>query len=165
MESSRSLPPAHPCAILRHSSEESNPWKARATRCGKATCMRNSFFLLGTPHEPDTRDPILFLEDIDETPHRIDRDLTQLLLARKLESVRGLVFGSFSRSAHQPDHEYRDFPVALIDIIKDRVLGLRPPCIFGLPFGHVRDPCTIPFGGQGHLDATGHRLIVEVSVT
>lgn len=127
-------------------------------------CLSIFTSLLGTPYEPDTRDAILFFEDIDESPHRIDRHLTQLLLAGKLEAVRGFVFGSFPRSAYQPEHEYYDFHVSLIDIIKDRVLGLRVPCIFGLPFGHVRDPYTIPFGGHGHLDATRQRLFLEVSV-
>jgi muramoyltetrapeptide carboxypeptidase LdcA involved in peptidoglycan recycling len=85
-------------------------------------------------------------------------------LARKLKAVRGFVFGSFPRSAYQPDHEYHDFRVSLIDIIKDRMLWLGVPCIFDLPFGHFRDPYTIPFGGNGHLDVTRQRLFLEVSV-
>jgi muramoyltetrapeptide carboxypeptidase len=127
-------------------------------------CLSIFASLMGTPYEPDTRDAILFLEDIDESSHRIDRYLTQLLLAGKLAAIRGLIFGSFPRSSYPPDHEYHDFHVPLIDIIQDRVLGLKVPCIFGLPFGHVRDPYTIPLGGHGHLDATKRRLVVEVSV-
>lgn len=128
-------------------------------------CLSIFVSLLGTPYEPDTKDAILFFEDIDEFPHRVERNLTQLLLAGKLQAARGIIFGSFPRSTYPPDHEYHVFGVSTIDVVKDRVVGLKIPCIYGLPFGHVRDPYTIPLGGYGHLDATRKLVIVEKSVT
>lgn len=127
-------------------------------------CLSIFTSLLGTPYEPDTTDAVLFFEDVDEYPHRIDRYLTQLLLAGKLQTARGIVFGSFPRWTYPPDHEYHDFEVSMTDIIKDRVLPLKIPCMYGLPFGHVRDPFTIPLGGYAHLDATRQRLVFETSV-
>lgn len=127
-------------------------------------CLSIFSSLMGTPFEPDTTDAILFFEDIDEYPHRIERYLTQLLLAGKLQAARGLVFGSFPRSAYPSQHEYHDLQLSLIEVIKDRVLPLKIPCIYGLPFGHVRNPYTLPLGGLVHLDATRHRLVLETSV-
>lgn len=128
-------------------------------------CLSIFVSLLGTPYEPDTADAILFFEDIDESPHRIDRFLTQLLLAGKLQAASGIVFGSFSRSIYPPDHEYHAFEVSVIDVIKDRMQGLNIPSMYGLPFGHVRSPYTIPLGGYGYLDATKQRFVTERSVT
>src|SRR5262249_46643656 len=48
---------------------------------------------LGTPWEVNTRDAILFLEDTSEAPYRIDRMITHLRTARKLEQVQAVVFG------------------------------------------------------------------------
>lgn len=127
-------------------------------------CLSIFVSLLGTPCEPDTTDAILFFEDIEEYPHRIDRYLTQLTLAGKLQVASGLIFGPFSRSAYPPDHEYHDCRVSPIDVIKDRALQLKIPSIYGLPFGHIHDPYTIPLGGFGHLDATHQRLFLEMSV-
>lgn len=128
-------------------------------------CLSIFASLLGTPYEPDTTDAILFFEDIDEFPHRVERYLTQLLLKGKLQAARGIIFGSFPRSAYPPDHEYHHFGVSMVDVIKDRVEGLKIPCIYGLPFGHARDPYTIPLGGYGHLDAARQRLVLERSTT
>jgi len=48
--------------------------------------------LLGTPYEVDSRDAILFLEETGEEPYDVDRMLTHLLLAGKLDHVAGVVF-------------------------------------------------------------------------
>ena len=49
--------------------------------------------LMGTPYEPNTRGAILFLEDVGEEPYRIDRMLTQLRLAGKLQQAAGIIIG------------------------------------------------------------------------
>ena len=51
---------------------------------------------MGTPFEIDTRGRILLIEDIDEQPYSIDRMLTQLRLAGKLDAAAGVVFGECS---------------------------------------------------------------------
>ena len=51
--------------------------------------------LLGTPYEIKTRGRILFLEEIQEEPYRVDRLLLQLKLAGKLSDAAGIVFGDF----------------------------------------------------------------------
>jgi muramoyltetrapeptide carboxypeptidase len=50
---------------------------------------------LGTKYEIDTTDAILFLEEVNEEPFRVDRMLTQLWLAGKLQSCKGIALGNF----------------------------------------------------------------------
>ena len=127
-------------------------------------CLSVLASTLGTEWEVDTRDRIVFLEDIDERPHRIDRYLTQLLLANKLQDTRALLFGAFSRCEYPHQHEYARFNVGTLDIIRERVLPLGKPCLYGLPFGHTRDMLTIPNGGYAHVDATSQRIVLEPPV-
>src|SRR5205814_1299158 len=49
---------------------------------------------MGTPYEIDARGKILFLEDTGEAPYRVDRMLTQLKLAGKLQEAAGIVWGT-----------------------------------------------------------------------
>ena len=51
-------------------------------------CLSIVVSTLGTGHEIDTKDKILFFEDIDEKPHRIDRYLTHLIQAGKLQQAQ-----------------------------------------------------------------------------
>src|SRR5919197_4079278 len=73
-------------------------WEAEApetVRPGRATgrllggCLSVLVATLGTPHAPDTDGTILFLEDVGERPYRLDRLLTQLRQAGKLDRVAG----------------------------------------------------------------------------
>ena len=56
-------------------------------------CLSMLVASLGTPYEIQTKDTILFLEDVGVKPYQIDRMLLQLRLAGKLDQVRGIVFG------------------------------------------------------------------------
>ena len=60
--------------------------------------------LMGTPYEIETRERIFFTEDVGEEPYRIDRMLTQMLLAGKLQKAAGIVFGEcLDCAANDPD--------------------------------------------------------------
>jgi muramoyltetrapeptide carboxypeptidase len=116
-------------------------------------CLSIFVSLLGTPYEPDTTGKILFFEDIDETPHRIDRFLTQLILAGKLKTAAGIIFGSFRNAVYPPDHPYVAMAVSVIDLVRERISGLGVPALYGLKFGHEPGMLTMPIGSLAHLDA------------
>ena len=128
-------------------------------------CLSIFVATLGTEWEVDTRDKILFFEDIDERPHRIERYLTQLLLANKLQVAKAILFGTFTRCEYTGRHDHAGPHVRTLDIIRDRVLPLQKPCVYGLQFGHVREKLTLPNGGYAFLDATQQRVIVEPPVS
>jgi muramoyltetrapeptide carboxypeptidase len=139
------------------------PGKARGRLAGG--CLSIVVASLGTPYEIDTKDKILFFEDIDEKPHRIDRYLTQLAMAGKFRHARGIIFGTFPQCSYTVRDNYYKHGVTLPDIIRERIVPLGIPCIYGLQFGHVRSKLTIPFGAAAALDATSKRVTVEAAVT
>ena len=116
--------------------------------------------LIGTPYEPDFRGSILFLEDTNEAPYRIDRMLTQLWLAGKLQQVAGIVFGKFTKA----EDEGNTFSVE--EVIRDRCEPLGIPVIRGLMIGHVNDKTVVPIGLQARLDADAGTLqLLEAAVS
>ena len=127
-------------------------------------CLSIVVSTLGTEWEIDTRKKILFLEDIDERPHRVDRYLTQLHLAGKLQAARGFLFGSFSRCDYPPGDEHHSLGVRTRDIIKAWARRLGKPCLAGVQFGHVAEKITMPIGGQAFMDATEQRILLSPSV-
>ena len=127
-------------------------------------CLSIVVSTLGTGHEIDTKDKILFFEDIDEKPHRIDRYLTHLIQAGKLQQARGIIFGTFTKCEYLSRDNYFKFGVTLLDMIRERISPLGIPAIYGLQFGHVTNKLTIPFGGYATLDATNCRVFIEPCV-
>jgi muramoyltetrapeptide carboxypeptidase len=140
--------------------------------------------LMGTPFEIDTRGAIVFLEDVDEKPYRVDRMLTQLLLGGKLRDAAGIVFGrnvSDSETAKLEAERFRKgvprraegFPAKpspryepiLDDVIADRLRPLGIPVMIGAPFGHVDDYATLPVGVRASMNTrTGELSIDEAAV-
>jgi muramoyltetrapeptide carboxypeptidase len=115
--------------------------------------------LVGTPYMPQVDGGILFIEDINEQPFRIERMIYQLHLAGILARQQALVLGHFSGiKAYDYDNGY-GLP-AMIEQIRS-VTGI--PVVTGLPFGHIDDIVTLPVGGEVHLiaHAQGFRLIAK----
>jgi muramoyltetrapeptide carboxypeptidase len=119
--------------------------------------------LLGTPYEIETRGRILFLEDVGEEPYRIDRMLTQLRLAGKLEQAAGIVFGECSEC--QPNDYKPSFAWdSTLGEVLDQILGsARVPVFKGLTIGHTADQLTLPLGVQATLNADEKTLELKES--
>lgn len=111
--------------------------------------------VMGTPWEPDTDGAILFLEDVDEQPYRIDRMLTQLALGGKLDRIAGFVFGRCSRC------DVKGPSFSIEEILHDRFGSLGVPAISGLSFGHIEQKLTLPIGIPATLDADAGTLTVN----
>jgi muramoyltetrapeptide carboxypeptidase len=121
---------------------------------------------LGTPYEINTKDKILFLEEIEEEPYKIDRMLTQLWLAGKLQEASGIALGIFT-NCDEPRSRRSRAPQtsALRNVLESRLKPLKIPAVYGLPFGHVKDKMTLPLGVTAELDATNKTFtVIEPSV-
>jgi muramoyltetrapeptide carboxypeptidase len=78
-------------------------WRSRITRCAPCTAAwppaahgRQPVAggaLAGTPYAADFKDSLLFLEEVNEEPYRIDRWMTQLDLAVGLDKAAGVMIG------------------------------------------------------------------------
>ena len=117
--------------------------------------------LVGTPYLPtqqQTQGGILFLEDVNEHPYRIERMLMQLLDAGTLANQSAIVMGGFS--AYRLFDNDRGYDLAsAFDVIRRR-LPSHVPLLTGLPFGHQADKLTLPIGAQAHVefDASGFSI-------
>ena len=113
--------------------------------------------LLGTPYLPQVDGGILFVEDINEHPYRVERMLLQLLHAGVLGRQRALVLGDFS--AYRLSEYDNGYSFSSMLAYLREVLPL--PVVTGLPFGHIPDKATLAVGSQGRLQVTD----IETSVS
>jgi muramoyltetrapeptide carboxypeptidase len=140
----------------------------RAGRAGGALVGGNLSLIcatLGTPYEIDTRGKILFLEDVSEQPYNIDRMLTQLRLAGKLDAAAGVVWGECDDCGPRQFEPSTVSPFSVGEVV-DNILGaLRVPVLSGLTIGHTSDQLTLPRGVSATLDAAAGTLeITEAAV-
>lgn len=120
---------------------------------------------LGTRYEIDTTGAILFLEEISEEPYRVDRLLTQLWLAGKLQACAGIALGNF-RDCESKGLSFSEPSFTLQQVFEERISSLGIPAVYGLPFGHVKSKLTLPLGVQAELDATSRTFrLVQPSVS
>ncbi|MCP4114052.1 MAG: LD-carboxypeptidase [Desulfobacteraceae bacterium] len=106
--------------------------------------------MAGTRFQPDFNGCILFLEDINEPPYKVDRMLTQMGLSGLLAGVRGVVLGGFDHCGDE---------AILHDIVQERFNDPRVPILAGLDAGHGAINLSLPLGAPVTLDADTHRLI------
>ncbi|MBV2148799.1 LD-carboxypeptidase [Sphingobium sp. AS12] len=118
--------------------------------------------LMGTGWLPDFTGAILFIEDIDEAPYRIDRMLTQLALGGVLGKLAGVVFGQCSGcTAAGPS--YGGF--TLSEVLQQHLEPLGVPAFQGALFGHVANQYSLPVGVRAEIDAgAGTIRLLEAGV-
>jgi muramoyltetrapeptide carboxypeptidase len=124
---------------------------------GSLTLVADS---LGTPWEIDTRGAILCLEEIGEKPYAIDRQLSHLAAAGKLDAAAGFALGQLVGCVDAK----RSRPTALQ--VVHEILGARKkPLVTGLRFGHVSPNLPWPVGVRGQLDGgKGELAVLEPGV-
>jgi muramoyltetrapeptide carboxypeptidase len=111
-------------------------------------CLSMIVSSLGTPFAAETEGKLLFLEDVNVKPYQIDRMLRQMILAGKLERVKGIIFGEM-KDCGMPNGEPGQLEAVLLRVL-ERFDG---PIGFGLRSGHVtRSIVTLPFGIEARLE-------------
>ncbi len=103
-------------------------------------CLSLVVHLIGTPYFPALEGHILMLEDVGESPYRVDRMLTHLILSRTLEKATAVLFGTFHKCRGDEEDGTVD------DVLAD--FSLRSPCpvVTGLPYGHGPVRRVLPIG-------------------
>lgn len=104
---------------------------------------------LGTPWEIKTAGNILFLEDIEEEPYRIDGMLTHLRNAGKLDACAGVVLGYWTDCVPSDDKP----TLSLDEVIGELLGGLNCPVLKHIPCGHSLPSMALPLGAKVRLDA------------
>ncbi len=133
--------------------EQLETWKPGAAE-GILTggCLSIVTTSLGTSYEINAKGKILFLEDLGEPPYRLDRMLTHLRLAGKLDGIAGLLLGDFL------DCEPSQGGYTAKEVLRDVLDGLRVPILAGFPAGHGVNNWAIPFGVKIRMDATNRSI-------
>lgn len=105
------------------------------------------YALSGTPYDIDTRDKILFIEDLDEYLYHLDRMMMQLKLSGKLSCLKGLIVGGMT------DMKDNAIPFGKLpeEIILDAVRDYNYPVCFDFPAGHIDKNLAIYFGREVEL--------------
>ncbi len=126
-----------------------------ATLWGGNLCVLTS--LLGTPYFPQVDKGVLFVEEINEHPYRIERMLEQLRMAGVLARQRAIVLGQFTGMRKVPGYD-RGFG---FETVVDRLRSmLKVPVLAGLPFGHVPTKVLLPVGAKVELAADGRDVFM-----
>jgi muramoyltetrapeptide carboxypeptidase len=122
--------------------------------------------LLGTeffPSQNQVKGGILFIEDVNEHPYRIERMLHQLLDAGYLGQQRAVLIGDVS--SYRLSEVDRGYDLhAAIESIRQK-LGPKTPILTGLAFGHCPDKLTLPVGRYASLSATSDAFILQANCT
>ncbi len=108
-------------------------------------CLSTVVTTLGTPFEIQTIGRILFLEDVGEKAYRIERMMTHLKMAGKLDGVAGVVFGQFTDCGVGEER-------GVAEIIEDLFRDVSYPVLSGLCAGHTEENLLLPFGVKMALD-------------
>jgi muramoyltetrapeptide carboxypeptidase len=140
-------------------------------------CLSLLAATVGTPFLPDLSGGVLFWEEINEAPYRVDRMLTHLRLSDNLAKIEAMIVGhldggclsggpcreisgdpsggssegqSVGASADAPGPQW---PA----LVEDSLAGFSWPLAWGLDSGHLRPNGTLPLGLTVSMDG-GERL-------
>lgn len=130
------------------------PCKVYRPGCANGTLKGGNLItltaLIDTDWEIDTAGSILFLEDVDEKLHQVDRYLTQWILAGKFKGIKALILGDFRGIGSQK----------VYDILASQ-MALDFPVVHCPYIGHVKNKITLPVGAEVELQTQGKQLLIK----
>ena len=115
---------------------------------------------LGTKYEIDTKDKILFLEDVDEETGSLNRMLTHLKYAGKLDDCKAVLFGNFTacKNTYTKENQHYD----LMELLKDFFANYNKPVIYGMESGHKKPYMfTLPLGAKCSINLQNREISFE----
>jgi muramoyltetrapeptide carboxypeptidase len=131
------------------------PGRARGRLAGGNLSLIAS--LTGSPYNVPARDALLFFEETEEAPYRIDRMLTQLTLAGTLQAARGILVGQCTQC------EGEGPTPSASSVIDERLRQIGRPSASGVPVGHIPTQWVLPIGIDAELDADSATLTIAES--
>jgi muramoyltetrapeptide carboxypeptidase len=115
------------------------------------------YSLLGSKSAIDTKDKILFIEDLDEYLYHIDRMMYNLKRNGYFENVKGIIVGSMT-DMHDNEIPFGQNEVQIItEIAKEN----RIPIAFQFPAGHQSDNRTLILGKQVDFEVNESEVVLS----
>ena len=109
--------------------------------------------LVGTPYELNGKGTLLLIEEVGETPYRIDRMLNQLWQNGLLSRVNGILLGDFVKCDYDDDDPYRIDDFTLEQVLMHYSRLAHKPVIKGVPAGHGKYNLFLPLGVHAVMKA------------
>lgn len=110
---------------------------------------------ISTKYEIPFKNNILFIEEINEDPYKVDRMLTHLYLTGKINQCRGLILGQFTNCVG-------DDGIKIEDVLLEKLKLFKKPCIYNLSAGHGEPRLTIPIGAKTKINTANSTIeIIE----
>jgi muramoyltetrapeptide carboxypeptidase len=103
--------------------------------------------VIGSASDYNTKNCILFIEDIGEYLYSADRMLYQLKRAGKFDKITGLIFGGFT---DMKDSD-RPFGKSMDEILQDISADLSIPVCFHFPVSHGKENLALKIGVEYEL--------------
>jgi len=109
---------------------------------------------VGTPWQIDTKDRILYLEDVGEAVYSLERMLAKLRYAGILDSAAGIVLGAFTscRNAYRAEYGPEE-------LMRDFFSDFSKPVLYNVRSAHCDPMSTLPMGMWCRLEGNGPTLI------
>ena len=118
--------------------------------------------LLGSKYIPDWKNSLLFCEDIQEAPYRIDSMITHLKLTGALNEINGFIFGKCTK-CEVGGGSFGSLTIE--DIFEDNIRPFNKSAFAGSMIGHITHKFTIPVGIEAEMDVdTGTIQLLENAV-
>jgi len=114
--------------------------------------------LLGTPYALDTKNKILFIEDIGEHLYRLDRMIMSLKYNGYLENCKGIIVGG---SITDIPENSTPFGMTIEEIVKDIIGAKNIPIIFDFPAGHFAENLALQLGSKVNIKVTQNKSKIE----
>lgn len=114
------------------------------------------YALSGSVSDIDTKDKILFIEDLEEYLYHIDRMMVQLKRSGKLQHLAGLIVGGMNNM----NDNTIPFGKTACEIIAEHVSAYDYPVCFGFPAGHIDDNRTLILGRKISLSVAEETEVV-----
>ncbi|MFM7619445.1 MAG: LD-carboxypeptidase [Bacteroidota bacterium] len=110
---------------------------------------------LGSSTQLQSKDKIIFLEDVDEMLYHLDRMLMGLLRAGVFQGAKGIVFGGFTQLKDNTTEfgfsTDNPWGKSWEEVVMHRLQHLKIPMIFDFPAGHMEDNRAFYMGRKSSL--------------